>query len=185
MKLKMFIISVWNRFDPIYYSLTRLTFPDQSLSNIFRVRLLRYRGKAVMLSDGTHIEHSDLLLKIHLHNVRLLTEILPLDNDVKKGRIIYRAVEQSLPGVCRYIQSHPKFSEIKAIIGITMLHRGCTHLGFDIVQIHNPFYRAFKWISQMPIHFLSVSSPLKTYRKQNPRYLLMSTDLLMHKYGRT
>jgi len=183
MKLKMLILFVWNLLDPIYFSFTRLTFPEQSLSNIFRVRLLRYRGKSIMLSDGTCIEHSDLLVKIHLHNVRLLTEFLHLDNDVKKGRIIYRMVEQSLPGVYRYIHTHPKFREIKAIIGITMMHRGCTHLGFDIVQIHSPLYRAFKWIGQMPIHFLSVSNPFKTYRKQKPRYLLMSTDFLMHKYG--
>ncbi|MCM3293941.1 hypothetical protein M3661_27990 [Paenibacillus sp. MER 180] len=183
MKLKMLILFVWSMLDPIYFSLTRLTFPEQSRSNIFRVRLLRYRGKTIILSDGTRIEHSDLLVKIHLHNVRLLTEIFYMENGVKKGRIIYRTVEQSLPGVCRHIQAHPKFREIKAIIGITMLHRGCTHLGFDIVQIHNPLYHAFKWIGQMPIHFLSVSNPLKTCTKQNPRFLLMSTDLLMDKYG--
>ncbi|MFW5437351.1 YkoP family protein [Paenibacillus apiarius] len=183
MKIKMYLLSIWNILDPIYYSLSRLTYIDRATPNIFRVRLLCYKGRDITLTDGTCIKNNDLLVKIHLYNVRLLKEILPLNNPVKKGRIISRSVEQSLPGVCRYIQMHPKSNEIKGIIGVTMLHRGCRQLGFDVANIHNPLYRAFKWITLMPIHFLSVSKPVKTLRKQKPKYLVMSAEMLAKKYG--
>lgn len=183
MKVKLYMLSIWAKLDPIYFSFTRLTYIDRARPNIFRVRLLTYRGKSFTLSDGTCIKNNDLLVKIHLYNVRLLRDIFPFTNEVKKGRIIYRLVEQSLPGLSQYIQDHSKCNEIKGILGITTLHRGCAHLGFDVIPIHNPFYRAFKWITLMPIHFLSVSKPFATYRKQIPKYLVMSTNTLMKKYG--
>ena len=184
MKLKMYLLSTWNVFDPIYCSLRRLTYIDRANQNVFRVKLLTYRGKEIAMSDGTCIRNKDLLVKIHLYNVQLLRQVLHVTNNVQKGRIIYRCVNRSLPGVCQFIQNHPRGDEIKAIIGITMLNRGCRQLGFDVVPISNPLYRGFKWINQLPIHLISVSNPINRFKKRHlPTYLVMSKNKLEKIYG--
>jgi hypothetical protein len=151
--------------------------------NIFRVRLTRYKGRHITLADGTRIQKGDLLLKIHLHNVVLLKSILPMMNDVKKGRYIYRAVELSLPKLASYVKNHPQYEHIKGIIGITMLNKGCHLLGFESHSISSISYKVLKWFTLMPIYLISVSQPLKSFKKQSPKYLLMSKDHLLMRYG--
>ncbi len=69
------LLSIWYLLDPLYFFFTRLTLIDKRQSNVFRVRLTRYKGKDVILSDGTRIKKNDVLVKIHLHNVKLLKEL--------------------------------------------------------------------------------------------------------------
>lgn len=184
MKVKAYVLSIWSMIDPIYYLFTRLHYVDTDPNrNIFRVRLMRYRGADVALSDGTCLQKGDLLLKIHLHNAVLLKELLPIINDVKKGKHIYRVIEKSLPGVASYIKKHPNYEQIKAIIGITTLNKGCRLLGFETCTISNLGYRMLKWFTIMPIYLLSVSQPIKTFKKQSPKYVLMSKETLLSKYS--
>ncbi len=183
MNVKRYMLNAWELLEPLGHALRRLSYIDQASPNIFRVKVHCYKGKNLMLSDGISIQKNDLLVKIHLKNLQLLNELLPLNNDLKKYRIIQRYVEQSLPGVYQYIEAHKQVAKIKGIFGITMLHRGCQQLYFDVIDIPSPSYRTFKWISFMPIHFLSVSKPLKSIRKHKPKYLVMSTHTLAKKYG--
>ncbi len=85
--MRSYLLNLWNIMDPIYYQCTRLCYvPGMERKNtIFRVRLTRYKGATVILEDGTVIKRNDVLIKIHLHNVRLISEIQSIDNEVKKG----------------------------------------------------------------------------------------------------
>ncbi len=179
-------MGAWNLFDPIYYNFTRLTYIDTETpeENILRVRLTRYKGRDVILSDGTQVNKNDILVKIHLHNVRLLTEIQYLKNDIKRGRFICQSIRKSLPSLVSYIQNHHKAEEIKGIIGITMLNKGANRLGFEVVPISNPFYKWFKWASFLPINILSAASPSFKYisKQSGPNYLFMSKTRLTSMY---
>lgn len=186
-RVKLYVLSLWRFLDPLYYALTRLTYvdgPEDRIRNIFRVRLLTYRGSAIRLQDGTMLEAGDLLLKIHLHNVRLLRELLRLPHDVQKARHIYRSVERSLPGVAAYIRTHPRCEDIKGIIGMTMMYRGSQQLGFEIHPMTSRLHMLWKWMSLLPIYVLSVSQPFRKLRKQSPKYLIMSLTSLLHLYGK-
>lgn len=108
-----------------------------------------------MLSDGTKIQKNDLLLKIHLHNIRLTRELLHLNSEIKKGCYIYEQVKEGLPYIANYLRNHEQFSEIKGIIGITMLNKGCERLGFETFSIVNPFYKWFKTIAFIPMIVVS------------------------------
>jgi hypothetical protein len=182
----MYLLSVWNLLDPLYYSLTRLTYLDGGCGktdNIFRVRLTSYKGREVTLADGTRIRKNDLLVKIHFYNVALLKKLLPINSDLKKGKLIYTSVAASLPGLAEYVKRHPRSEEIKGVIGITHLNRGCSQLGFETVEIISRLYKCFKWCTLLPIYLLSVSEPLKTFKKNSPKYLFMAKSVLMEKYG--
>lgn len=177
------LIYIWGLIDPLYYHCTRLTYLPTREDNIFRVRLTKYKGRNIVLSDGTQINKNDTLVKIHLHNVRLLNEFKNLNSEMKKAKMIYSYVKRSLAGVDIYIQNHPHSSEIKGIIGITTLNKGCERLGFEVLGISHPIYKWFKRIAFLPIDMISSqNSFLHILKHHKPSYLLMSTDKLSNMY---
>jgi hypothetical protein len=182
-----FFISVWSFLDPFYYIFTRLQYPchDPSRNGVFRVRLTRYKGKDVVLSDGTKICKNDLMLKIHLHNVKILRELSSVQNEIAKGRVIFKQVFKSMPLLANYIYEHPEQANIKGIIGITLINKGFAPLGFECILPENRFYLRFKKATQLPIYLLSCSkiSPANV-KKHDPVYLMMSKETLLEKYRR-
>ncbi|HET7521822.1 MAG TPA: hypothetical protein VFJ73_00720 [Bacillales bacterium] len=180
--MKSYILFLWRLFDPIYYACTRLRRTENS---VFRVRLTRYKGKPILLSDGCTITKNDLLIKIHLHNVRIFKELYHVKNELRKTRLLYREVEQSLPSLAAYIRRHRKNEEIKGVIGITMIDRACTRLGFERTDISSRIYKRIKQLTQLPIYFITAPAPsFKQLKKQQPNYLFMSKDFLLNTYGR-
>ncbi|MRX73291.1 hypothetical protein GJU40_14175 [Bacillus lacus] len=181
------IISLWNFIDPVYYffsSLICLSGGDGE-GSVFRVRLTRYKGVPVTLSDGTSIKRGDMLLKIHLHNVRLLTQSLHLQSDIRRGRTIYKSVRNSMPQLSKFLLEHEKAEEIKGIIGITMIKKGYEQLGFECQKPRSFLYKVFKKTTQFPIYFLSSpGADLSGIYKQVPVYLLMSKEKLISLYPR-
>lgn len=177
-------LTIWSLLDPIYYYFTRLTYLPCK-ENILRIRLTKYKGKNVVLSDGTHINRDDLLVKIHLHNVKLLNELKDIKSELRRGKMIYRYVQKSLPDVEAFIQQHSRAEDIKGIIGITMLNKGCTRLGFEVIDITHPIYKWFKTLAFLPIELLcnQKQSIRHTIKHHQPSYLLMSTRTLSKLYG--
>ena len=185
--MRGYLLSIWSILDPIYYTFTRLTYlpSHDEHQNIFRVRLTRYKGKLLTLSDGTRINKNDMLVKIHLHNVKLLKELKDIKSEIKRGKIIYDYVLKSLPGIHLYIKDHKASSEIKGIIGITLLNKGCSRLGFETHQLSHPLYKWMKWISFIPIEILSSSrlSFKNMFKHEPPSYLVMSKEKLAKMYS--
>lgn len=89
-------------------------------------------------------------------------------------------MQHSLPAVELYIRQHPHADQIKGIIGITLLNKGCERLGFEVRDPSNPLYLWFKWLAFMPIEFLSNRRLLSKNRM--PKYLFMSTKKLENLY---
>ncbi|MBU8880869.1 hypothetical protein BGM26_18100 [Bacillus sp. FJAT-29790] len=184
--MRGYVLSIWRLIDPIYYFCSNLKYPPcvKKEDNIFRIKLTKYKGRNIVLSDGTPINKNDTLVKIHLHNVRLLNELKDIKSELKKAKIIYRYVQKSLPGVETYIRKCCTSNEIKGIIGITLLNKGCKRLGFEIFDISHPIYKWFKWFAFLPIGLLT--SPNRSiwhiFKHQKPNYLVMSTNKLSNMY---
>ncbi|MBM6619325.1 YkoP family protein [Bacillus suaedaesalsae] len=179
--VRSWLLLLWVLLDPIYYSFTRLSYIQDQKSNIFRVRITRYKGREALLSDGITIKKNDMLIKIHLHNARLLNDLDKVTCDVTRGRFVFKRVLESLPGLASYIELHPRRDEIKGIIGITTLHKGCRRLGFETYDIKNRYYRTLKQIPFLVISVLS-SKNFSKIQKQQPKYLFMSTESLTSRY---
>ncbi|MBC5637883.1 hypothetical protein H8S33_13820 [Ornithinibacillus sp. BX22] len=178
--MKSYLLGFWNVFDPLYYSFTRLRYVKDQEQNrtVFRVRLTRYKGRRTILKDGTIINKNDLLIKIHLHNVKIMNDLYAEKSDTKRAVYIYHLVKRAMPLLADYVKHHKRYDELKGIIGITTLHKGTKRLGFDNVFIHNPLYRNYKKITFTPINYLASSS-----NHENPMYLFMSKDELVNRYG--
>lgn len=183
--MKRHILKLWSIIDPIYFSFTRLQCLEQITghSNIFRVRLTRYKGREVHLSDGTLIKKNDILVKIHLHNVRILSEVQCFD-DLKKSLFLYKKIQESLPDLAFYITHHKNHKQIKGIIGISFIDKGYKRFGFESFSCSSLSYIWFKRIALYPIHLLSRSKKnLKRKIIPTPHYLFMSKTTLCQKYG--
>ncbi|QGQ46112.1 YkoP family protein [Metabacillus sediminilitoris] len=181
--MRSYLLSFWNILDPLYYLFTRLEYLDRH-SGIFRVRLTKYKGKEVLLSDGTLIKKNDKLVKIHLHNVKLLSELKGVPCSVRRGRIIFQKVLISMPLIAEYINGHKEKNEIKGVIGITMLYKGAEKIGFEIFQPCHPLYKLFKRISQTPLYLLSAEQP-KISKIPDTYYLFISKEKLQQTYNKT
>lgn len=181
--MKSYVVTIWSFFDPIYFFFSRLTcFPYKN--NILRIRVTRYKGRRVVLKDGTEIKPNDLLIKIHLHNVRLLKELQGTTSELRRARKIFYYVQKSLPDVEKYLRDHHLCREIKGIIGISSLNKGCERLGFEVFEIAHPLYKWFKVFAFLPIEILSSSNrSIREIMKMHcPRYLLMSQRTLTEMY---
>ncbi|SET55408.1 hypothetical protein SAMN05421676_105271 [Salinibacillus kushneri] len=185
--MRKLMLWLWLYLDPVYFRFTRLHYIGKyhgSTSNIFRVRLTRFKGSPLTLSDGTIINKNDLLLKIHLHNVRLLHELQDETSEIKKAFFAFERVKDSMPGLATYVLTHKRHHDIKAVIGITSLNKGVSRLGFETRNIQSPIYKWVKKMTFYPIHILSLSKPsLKTMVNQPlPNYILMSKNQLLSSY---
>ncbi|MFD2045009.1 hypothetical protein ACFSTA_15085 [Ornithinibacillus salinisoli] len=178
--MKSYLLGVWNTIDPIYYTCTRLRYipEDEHHNTIFRVRLTRYKGSSVVLQDGTVIHKNDVLIKIHLHNVKIINDIQSIKSEMKRAVFIYHMVKRSLPRLAHYVKNHPKNEDIKGIIGITTLHKGVNHLGFEVFSIRNSYYRSYKKLTFLPINLLASTS-----QQGEPVYLFMSKTDLVTRYA--
>lgn len=184
--MKQRLIQVWGILDPVYFFCTRLQCLEQITgnTNVFRIRLTRYQGREVILSDGTVIKKKDLLVKIHLNNVRILKEMQSIDKNFKKSLFLYKKVQESLPDLAFFIIHHKNKDQIKGIIGVTMIDKAYQRLGFESASFSSRSYLWFKRIALYPIHLLS-SSKSSSKRKKTPipQYLFMSKDAICEKYG--
>lgn len=185
MLVRAFFLTIWHYFDPIYFSLTRLQYicPDRKENGVFRVRLTKYKGRDIVLSDGIKISKDDLMLKIHLHNVKLLEDFSHLKNGITKGRVVFKRVKESMPFLASFILNHPEKDRIKGVIGITLIRKGFRPLGFECVLPKNKLYCWFKKASQLLIFLLSRSSISDVnIKKIYPVYLMMSKEKLFELY---
>lgn len=182
MNARQCFLVVWRLIDAIYFLFTRLQYIKNKYGDktLLRVRVIKYKGRTVTLSDGTAINKNDKLIKIHLHNVRLLNSFNRL-GDIQKGLAVYRTIEESLPFVCRYVNMHKHEREIKGLIGITLLHKGCKKLGFERVPIQNRYFKYFKRAALFPIYLLASTDALSK-KTPDPMYLFMSKKSLEKKY---
>lgn len=183
--IRQYCLSAWTMIDPLYFHFTRLQHIKKTCGNktIMRVRLTKYKGRNIVLADGTAINRNDMLVKIHLHNVKLLKQIQGYDSEIRRALIIYKSVQESLPFIARYIQTHDDANKIKGLIGITMLYKGCKKLGFEPHPISSLSYKYFKQVTLFPIYFLSSTNKMKK-EIPSPVYLFMSKDSLFNQHKR-
>ncbi|MFS0780257.1 YkoP family protein [Bacillus sp. 1P06AnD] len=177
-------LKLWHVLDPVYCSFTRLQFvPASKKDVVLRVRLTRYKGMGTVLADGTAIRKNDLMVKIHLHNIKLLRECLHIKSELARGRAIFRKVKESMPHLTAFIDNHPDGAKIKGIIGITLINKGFLPLGFECILPESKLYTWYKKMTHIPIHLLSCSVfSIEKLKKHHTVYLMMSKQKLFDLY---
>ncbi|MBW7456100.1 polysaccharide deacetylase [Paenibacillus sepulcri] len=98
---------------------------------ICKVMIKKHHGESIVCADSTIIHKGNWVGELHLNNKAILTLIKSEGSD-RAALMTARLARKSMQQISDAFASQPEFNEVKALIGITLLHRGLTHgLGFE------------------------------------------------------
>src|SRR5699024_3174186 len=128
---KSYVVKLWKIIDQANVKCSRLcdVLKHEQIKTVLRFRLTRYQGRSVILSNGTTVQKGDMLLKIHLHNVRLIHELQIIDGDLRKAAHLYHSIKQALFQLAKEVETYDEYRRIKLTIGVTALYQGAEQQG--------------------------------------------------------
>ncbi|MEX2104577.1 MAG: polysaccharide deacetylase family protein, partial [Bacilli bacterium] len=118
----------------LFHKLFKVDLIDPN-NKLLRLRVKTYKGKPITLDDGLTIYKGDRIAELHLDNESLFRMGTSVKSTLQLAIQMIRQVEQLLPQISQLILIHPKYKEVKALFGITMIHRGTKQLGFTVVDL--------------------------------------------------
>lgn len=92
-----------------------------------------YKGKPVTIDDGTVIHKGDHIFEIHIIN----TNLDKLDTSYGN---LFIMLKQEL-GQVGVIMQTDEYTQYKALLSVTLLHRLARRVGFTVKEIENPMRR--------------------------------------------
>ncbi|MCL6634470.1 MAG: polysaccharide deacetylase family protein [Peptococcaceae bacterium] len=184
--LKKCAQKLWGLIEPAIRRLAGIRDLGEGGQSIWRVALRRYRGRDWPMPDGSVLRPGDFYLELHLNNERLLSLIDENTSVERMALIAMREVRNGLPAVAGLLNSHERFRKVKALFGITLLHRGCSRLGFTAYDMKPGLFATLagwyeRWL--LALFHPGGARSLKAYReKLSPKYVVMTRQELMRRY---
>ncbi|NOV03696.1 polysaccharide deacetylase family protein [Paenibacillus planticolens] len=167
---KRTLIFLWFKWDRLFHWLFSVKPLDEN-KPLFFYRAATFRGMTVSLSDGEKLVSGDRVIELHFNNEALFHLATGARSPVHLAVQMIRSVKENLPKVTEKILSTPEYSDIKAIYGITMIHRGASQLGFTLMTLPNGL---FSIITRMYLKILLyiMHADGKNRLKSNPDALI-------------
>ncbi|MBM7855919.1 peptidoglycan/xylan/chitin deacetylase (PgdA/CDA1 family) [Desulfohalotomaculum tongense] len=183
---KRVTISLWSIWERCFAALAGVKPLAGTVDSAFSLALRKYRGQPLNLPDGTLIKPGDLLGELHFDNNLLLNITSRAPGPEQTATALLRSVKQSLPRVAAVLASDPRYKQVKAVYGITMIHRGARFLGFKIYDIYPAVLRIIttwyqRWLL-IVFHPRGLSHFIKHRSKMVPKMLVMSKKQLLQRY---
>lgn len=176
---------LWQRWEKLLLRLLRIEdVLEDGRPTVFRLALRRYKGRQLLLPDGTTLQKGDMVGELHLNN-DVLQQISSNNEPAQLGLAALKKTLQSLPSLAGWIAANPRYREIKAITGLTILHRGSQFLGFSAFDVPPLARRLTRWYEGF---LLTIFHPAGRRRftqhkkKLSPKLLVMSKDELLRKH---
>ena len=129
-----FVLILW----PVADRLLRVIYHIRPLradgSGIASLDIRRYKGRTIVLNDGSEVKTGDTIIELHLNNdwfkkrrkLNIKTSQFP--------REILGCLEQDLRFLAQQVVNG-KFDGVVAIHGSTLLHAGAKRLGFQVEEL--------------------------------------------------
>ncbi|GIO96745.1 hypothetical protein J14TS5_18310 [Paenibacillus lautus] len=129
--LKTVMQSSWMIWERIFSFISRFRSSHISRFGICTVMIKKHRGECIVCEDSTVIQNGDLVGELHLDNETIL-KLIRSEGPDRAALKIARLARKSMLQISRAYEGQSEFSEVSALVGITLLHRGLTHgLGFE------------------------------------------------------
>lgn len=132
---KKSLISLWLMWEKLFHVVFRLKTVGNVEDAAFHYRVIRYTGQDVEFADGGRVAKGDRVAELHFDNKKLSTIAATSKSPVATGIRMLREVEQALPLLANQLAADFEANDIKAVYGVTMIHRGADRLGFEIFQL--------------------------------------------------
>lgn len=175
---KKAIISLWLLWEKLFHVVFRLKTVGNAEDAAFHYRVIRYTGEDVEFAEGGRVVKGDRVAELHFDNKKLSSIAATSKSPVATGIRMLREVEQALPLLANQLAADSEANDIKAVYGITMIHRGADRLGFEIFQLpEGLFAKSTRIYLRMLIKVLTNTQKTGKDKKKrdmiSPRMLLM------------
>lgn len=121
----------WMAWEQLFAKLQRFGSVSVTEHGICKVVVKKHRGEPIECADGTRIEKGDLVGELHLDNTKVLA-LTGAAGSERAALMTARLARDSIKQIHQAMEQQDELSEVKALIGITLLHRGLIHgLGFE------------------------------------------------------
>lgn len=128
---KTTIQSVWMMWEKAFALISHFRGSHTLRFGICTVMIKKHRGRAIICQDSTIINHGEYVGELHLDNSSILKLIQSVGSD-RAALKIARMLRKSMQQINEAFETQFEFRDAKALLGITLLHRGLTHdLGFE------------------------------------------------------
>lgn len=179
--LKKLVVAVWLQYEKLFHLVFRLRPVGDGKSFNYRIR--KYAGPPIELRDSQTLRSGDYIMELHFENKMMFEMGMSAKNTMQIGIKIIREVERALPDLGKELSVAPNGSKVKALYGVSMIHRGGESLGFQMFDLPRGL---FAWSTNIYLRILiRVIHPSGNERVRDhgqtmePRMLLMPRDILL------
>jgi peptidoglycan/xylan/chitin deacetylase (PgdA/CDA1 family) len=137
---KKALIWLWLQWERVFHVMFRLKTVGDANDAAFHYRVTTYSGENIELAAGGRVEKGDQIAELHFDNKKLSSIAATSKSPVATGIRMLREVEQALPLLANQLAADSSAKDIKAVYGVTMIHRGADRLGFEIFNLPEGFF---------------------------------------------
>ncbi|GGG83958.1 polysaccharide deacetylase family protein [Paenibacillus radicis (ex Gao et al. 2016)] len=131
---KRSLISMWLQYERAFHFVFRLKQVGEK-NPAFHYRIKKYSGQSVVLGGNGTLEKGDKIVELHFDNRMLSSIAANSKSPVVTGIKMLREVEHALPMLADQLAEDPEAENVRAVYGVTMIHRGADRLGFHIFRL--------------------------------------------------
>ncbi|BBI34811.1 polysaccharide deacetylase family protein [Cohnella abietis] len=179
--MKKLLVSVWMAYEKVFHLLFRLH--PVGDGKFFNYRIRRYSGPPMDLRANATLHSGDYIMEIHFENQMLFELGMNSKSTLQIGIKIIREMERTLPDMARELAKATNGDKVKALYGVSMIHRGAESLGYGTYDLPRGF---FSWTTNIYLRILiRVIHPSGNKRVRergetmSPRMLIMPREILM------
>lgn len=154
---------------------------------ICKVLIKKHHGRPIVCEDGTVIEEGDRIGELHLDNASVLV-LTGSAAPSAAALSVARLARASLRQIYVSLLTVPELRDVKALVGITLLHRGLVHgLGFEQRRLASRFAeRACAVYLRLLLRFMHPDGRNRVRGQEDklqPMMLLHSRATLERRFG--
>ncbi|TVY00469.1 polysaccharide deacetylase family protein [Cohnella terricola] len=179
--IKKIVVSLWMLWEKLFHVLFKLR--PVGDAHFFNYRVRRYSGPPLDLRNDRTLRSGDHIMEIHFENQMLFEMGMKSKTSLQLAIRIIREIEKTLPDLARELAVVPKGDQVKALYGVSMIHRGSEGLGFETFELPKGL---FARLTNVYLRFLiRVIHPTGNQRVRehsdtlNPRMLIMERNTLL------
>lgn len=138
--MKKLLNYIWFMWEFIFEKVTGIRHISSGKA-LLRIAIRKYHGKKLVFSDGTTLIKGDKYGELHLNNRVVFNLVSRNSSPVFIGISGLKELRKALAILKEYINTNPDFKDINVFIGYTLLNRGLSKLGFEVIDIKSSFKR--------------------------------------------
>jgi peptidoglycan-N-acetylglucosamine deacetylase len=176
------VLVIWSLFQRLTNHMWHLMAIPNAPHDFLRIRVIPYRGRPLILPDGTTIRSGTPVAELHVNNDAILRF------QSRREMSLVSASRQDFRCLSKWLADADPGHEVKALFGITLLGPLAARLGFVRVDHNAPIK---KRLDRMFMHGLLMLYSVEGLRRMSrglhlqdfPQEIWMSRHELMRRYG--